>query len=93
MAGNPYEVVGAPSYQAPDVSKFFQGGQQQGQQHTSLISALQKFLNGSGDQPPGQPLQLPSATAPGVGQSGSPYAGPVAPMNMPMINSQGLGLY
>lgn len=98
MSTNPYEVVGAPtSYQAPSISQFFQNGQQkQGQkqdqqQNTSLMSALQKFLNSPGGPvaslPPGS--AIPGAVGP-TSVGGAPLMQSGA---APMINPQGMGFY
>jgi hypothetical protein len=97
MSDNPYAVVGAPSYQAPqmDFSKFMQQPQQkqQGQQAKTLVNGLQQFLNG-----PNGPLASGSAVpgAQGPTSVGSPTTGPMPLMQsagMPMMNQQGLGLY
>jgi hypothetical protein len=95
MSGNPYVVVDQPNYQAPDITKFFnqqpqQQGQQQQQGNTSLMSALQKFLNGHA-LPAGS--AVPGAAGPtSVGGANGP-APLMASGGSPMINSQGLGLY
>jgi hypothetical protein len=96
MSDNPYVVVGAPSYQAPqmDFSKFMQQPQQkqQGQQAKTLVNGLQQFLNG-----PNGPL-APGSAVPGA-QGPTSVGGDTGPAPLmqasaaPTFNAQGLGLY
>jgi hypothetical protein len=97
MAGNPYVVVDAPSYQAPqvDFSKFMrpqqpQQPQKQGKSNPGLLGGLTQFLSG--------PALVPGSAVPGAWgptSVGGVY-GPTPLMQAsvaPMFNTQGLGLY
>lgn len=91
---NPYMVVGEPNYQTPDASKFFNQQpqqQQQGQQkNTSLMDALQQFLNGPALA---QGSAVPGAAGPtSVGGRSGPMP-LMASGGAPSMNPQGLGLY
>jgi hypothetical protein len=98
MADNPYVVVGAPSYQAPqmDFSKFMQQPQQkqQGQQSggQTFMNGLKQFLN-SPNGPLASGSAVPGAQGPtSVGGDTGP-APLMQSAGMPMMNQQGLGLY